>query len=186
MSAQAEQLAAALRAAIELRPGESLYGVVDAAQDEGQLAFEAQRRFGVQIRMLFHGEAAQYMGHVAPWLVPIDPDGGYLECWAERWGKNPGILLTSAAPPEKLFRHLREIFVVKDEGGQEYFFRYYDPRVLRVYLPTCTPSDSLGFFGSVCSILFEAESREHAIRFSKTPDALRQEIIRVGSLKLAR
>ena len=178
MSEAASQLAAAIRARIGLRPGECLYGIVDAAQDK-DLAFEARDRFKLPIRMLFQGEAAEYMGDVAPYLVPIDPASEYLECWAQRLGKNAGILLTTSAHPEKLFRHLREVFVVKDEEGQEYFFRFYDPRVLRPFLPTCTPEQALEFFGPVSSCLCAAEASESLLRFTVGKSGVRQEVIEV-------
>jgi hypothetical protein len=138
---------------------------VDAAQDK-ELAFEARDRFKLPIRMLFQGEAAEYMGDVAPYIVPIDPASEYLECWVQRWGKNAGILLTTFADPETLFRHLREIFVVKDEEGQEYFFRYYDPRVLRVFLPTCSPLELGDFFGPISVLVAEGPSMEQCMTFS--------------------
>lgn len=165
MPATATEIATALRAQINLRPGERLYGIVDAAQD-ASLAFEAEERFGVRIRSLFRGEAAQFMREFAPYLIPIDPASAYLDHWAERWGKNVGILLTSFADPDKLFRHLREIFVVKDEEGQKYFFRYYDPRVLTVYLPTCTPEDSREFFGPIQAIFIEGNDPGSLTRFA--------------------
>jgi hypothetical protein len=178
MTATASPLAEALRAQIQLRSGERLYGIVDAAQDK-ELAFEARDRFKLPIRMLFQGEAAEYMDDVAPYFIPIDPASGYLDCWAERWGKNAGILLTSSANPEKLFRHLREIFVVKDEEGQEFFFRYYDPRVLRMYLPTCTPEQAFEFFGPVSSCLCVAEASESLLRFTIGTSGVRQEVAEV-------
>jgi len=39
--------------------------------------------------------------------------------------------------------------VVKDERGNRLVFRYYDPRVLRVYLPTCSPSELRTVFGPI-------------------------------------
>ena len=166
MTAAASPLAEALREQIKLQPGERLYGIVDAAQDK-ELAFEARDRFKLPIRMFFQGEAAEYMDDVAPYLIPIDPESEYLESWAQRWGKNVGILLTSSADPQKLFRHLREIFVVKDEEGQEYFFRYYDPRVLRVFLPVCNADERDAFFGSVHCFLLEGDCVGTAITFAK-------------------
>ncbi len=164
MATAASQLAEALRAHLDLQPGESLYAVVDAAQDS-DFALDAERRFGLPMRMLFKGEAAQYMREVAPYLIPIPLDSEYLESWAERWGKNVGILLTTSATPDKLLRHLREIFVVKDEEGQEYFFRFYDPRVLRVYLPTCTAEETRQFFGPIQAFLLEGGERDLLLRF---------------------
>jgi hypothetical protein len=176
MTTTASPLAEALREQIKLRPGERLYGIVDAAQDK-ELAFEARDRFKLPIRMLFQGEVAEYMGDVAPYLIPIDPAGEYLNSWAERWGKNVGILLTTTADPEKLFRHLRNIFVVKDEEGQEYFFRYYDPRVLRTFLSTCTPEQTIEFFGPIFSYLCAAESPESLLRFNTGNSGIRQDIL---------
>lgn len=169
----ASSLAEALRKQINLQPGEMLYGIVDAAQDK-ELAFEARDRFHLPIRMLFQGEAAQYMDDVAPYLVPIDPASEYLESWASRWGKNAGILLTTYADPEPLFRHLREIFVVKDEEGQEYFFRYYDPRVLSMYLPTCTPEEVREFFGPIGALVLDGEKPATLLRCTVGPEGLSQ------------
>lgn len=36
-------------------------------------------------------------------------------------------------------------------------FRYYDPRVLRVYLPTCRPDELRTVFGPIRSYLVEGE-----------------------------
>lgn len=181
MSEATSQLAVALRDAIALGPGERLYGVVDAAQD-ADFALDAQRRFGLPMRMLFQGEAAQYMGEVAPYLVPIPLDSEYLEAWADRWGKNVGILLTTSAAPDKVLRHLRDVFVVKDEEGQEYFFRFYDPRALRVYLPTCTPQEGLEFFGPVRSFLCEAEGPGAILQFTSGREDVHQEAIALPSV----
>jgi hypothetical protein len=106
------------------------------------------------------------MRESAPYLIPIPLDSQYLESWTDHWGKNVGIFLTSSATPDRLLRHLREIFVVKDEGGQEYFFRFYDPRVLRVFLPTCTLQEAKEFFGPIGVILSEAEAAEAILKFS--------------------
>ena len=178
MTAATSPLAEALREQIKLQPGERLYGIVDAAQDK-ELAFEARDRFKLPIRMLFQGEAAEYMDDVAPYLIPIEPESEYLESWAQRWGKNIGILLTSSADPLKLYRHLRGIFVVKDEEGQEYFFRYYDPRVLRTYLPTCTPTEVRAFFGPVSALLTEGSTPDTMLRYSVGREGLSQASIEI-------
>ena len=38
-----------------------------------------------------------------------------------------------ALPVDELRRHLRRFLLVKDESGRQLYFRYYDPRVLRLY-----------------------------------------------------
>ena len=143
------EIAKSLQNQIDLKPGEKLYAVVDAAQDEGKLAFTLRDQMSHRIRMLFQGDAAQYLGDVAPYFVELKPETDFLELWANHSDTNPGILLTSSANPQKVFRHLREIFVVTDSNRQEHFFRFYDPRVFLVYLPTCTPTERKAFFGPI-------------------------------------
>lgn len=142
--------------------GERLYGVVDAARDR-ELAFAARDRFEQEIRWLFKGTAASHMGDVAPYLVPIayplrhaHVDADYLDLWAERVGGSVGILLVTRADPEALWTHLRELFLATDAEDHKYFFRFYDPRVLREYLPTCTGGELNEFFGPVLRILCDA------------------------------
>lgn len=176
----ATSLAAALRSHLDLQPGERLYGIVDACQDK-DLAFEARDRLKVPIRMLFQGNAAQYMDEVAPYLIPIDPASDYLESWAQRWGRNVGILLTSQADPTKLLRHLRDIFVVQDESGQNYFFRFYDPRVLRPFLPTCTAEQAREFFGPVSTFVCEGETQDTLLRSSCANEGVHEAAIALTS-----
>lgn len=174
-------LAASLRFKLGLRDGESLYGIVDAAQD-ARLAFDAKDKFNVRIRTLFQGKAVENVSDVAPYLVPInllpmDQGNGYLDRWAESWGKNAGILLTTKVDAGNLLRHLRKIFVVQNETGQEFFFRFYDPRVLRSFLPTCTTQERAEFFGPICSLVVEGETPDVLYRFRMTERGLQRETV---------
>lgn len=143
--------------------GDRLYAVADAARDK-ELAFAAPRQFGQTIHWLFEDGSGAHMLDVAPYLVPIAyrpkypyEGSGYLDLWAERLGSSAGILLVTPADPESLRDHLGELFRVTDEKEHEYFFRFYDPRVLRMYLPTCTPAEAKEFFGPVRHFLVESE-----------------------------
>lgn len=142
--------------------GDRLYAVADAARDK-ELAFAAPRQFGQTIHWLFEEGSGAHMVDVAPYLVPIAyrpkypyEGSGFLDLWAERLGSSAGILLVTPADPDLLRDHLGELFRVTDEKEHEYFFRFYDPRVLRMYLPTCTPAEAKEFFGPVRHILVEA------------------------------
>ena len=55
--------------------------------------------------------------------------------------------------------------LVKTEDGEELYFRFYDPRVLRIFLPTCDESQIRELFGPIEYFLMEDEDPEHAIRF---------------------
>lgn len=71
--------------------------------------------------------------------------------------------------------HFQKLLVVYDAGGNPLRFRYYDPRVLRVYLPTCNAEELAMVFGSVASFLLEDESPDRLLRFTLESGSLRQE-----------
>lgn len=133
-----------------------LFAVVDAARDT-ELAFTARDRFGLKLRTLFVGDLAQHLDHVAPHLIGLKRNSGFLDLWAEHLDRSPGILLLTEATADELWAHLRKIFIISDENGEEFSFRYYDPRVLRPYLPTCTKSEAREFFGPIRRIMVGAE-----------------------------
>lgn len=81
--------------------------------------------------------------------------------------------MLSIAPAQELRDHLRKIFIVNDEEGNEYSFRYYDPRVLRTYLPTCTGEEAKEFFGPIQRILVEAEVPGQMLSCEATPTGIR-------------
>ncbi len=140
------------------QPGDILYSVVDAAKDY-RLAMASRDLLGEPLRPLFV-KAPHHMDRVGPYMARIQccnryPD--YLKLWAERLGDNGGILLLSSAWPKAIYSHLRSIFKVYDETGAMFYFRFYDPRVLRTYLPTCTAKEGRQFFGPIRSILVEGE-----------------------------
>jgi hypothetical protein len=159
-------VATALRECFRTTSGRCVYGVVDAARNV-DLAYEAKLHFGKEIRSLFLPEVEKQLWDVAPYLVPIDPDSGYLKNWATCWGDSAGILLTTKADEATLYAHLRKIFVVEDEEKQEYFFRYYDPRVLRAFLPTCSPAQLEEFFSPIEEFTVEDDAGGTFVRFRR-------------------
>jgi hypothetical protein len=117
-----------------LERGEHLYTLIDGAQ-AFELAFTA-RLMGARLYTLFTGALAVDLAHVGPCLAELTTPEPFLEQWVRAAGTHAGVLLRTRTDLATLYHHLRKIFVVTDEEGQEYFFRYYDPRVLRVFLPT--------------------------------------------------
>lgn len=146
------------------RGSDRLYGVVDAARDK-QLAFEGSVKYEWRIESLFEEGAAQRMRDVAPYVVPItfEPDypfdeSDYLDLWAKRIGGSNGILLLTPSAPGPLRNHLRKVFSAHDAEGESYYYRFYDPRVLRWSLPLYSGSEARQFFGPVSRIVVESET----------------------------
>jgi len=144
-------------------PSERLYAIVDSARD-AKLASIGYEQFNLERWWLFGSDTAPHMAPVAPYLIPVPiqatypaADSGYLTLFAERLGNSVGILLTCAIEARTLWEHLRNLFHAVDEEGHEFYFRFYDPRVLRPFLPTMTPAEAREFFGPIRRILLESE-----------------------------
>lgn len=157
---------AALHALVtqRMKPGESLYGVVDAASDK-ELAFAGPQRFGWSIRWLFSEDTHHQMKDVAPYLVSIPfelaypyRESDYLDLWADHLWRNAGAMVLSSADVNALWKHLNGIFEVTEEDGERYYFRFYDPRVLREVVPGLTGDQVREQFGPMSHILVEAEA----------------------------
>jgi len=96
---------------------------------------------------------------VAPWLFDFDPNSDFAAWIAKNAPSNDwGIFLRSTAEPIKVYRHLRKFLIVSTEDGRELYFRFYDPRVLRVFLPTCDRDQLKEFFGPIEAFIAEDEN----------------------------
>ena len=143
--------------------GERLYGIVDAARDR-ELAFAPRDEFDMPVYSLFDDGASDQMRDVLPYLFSFDLKPAYpyrtsslLDRWADRLGSSAGILVLSESNSLDMVVHLRQIFRVTTEDRRAYYFRFYDPRVLRSFLPACTPAEATEFFGPIRRIFVEAE-----------------------------
>jgi hypothetical protein len=61
------------------------------------------------------------------------------------------------------------------------FFRYYDPRVMRIYLPTCNAGELRTLFGPVGLYVMEGEDPTTLLRYHRAEDALEQSSVRLDS-----
>lgn len=143
------------------------YAIVDAAQD-WEFVVRCRQQFKLNTQMLFEGRAADAMTMVAPYLIQFDVATEFVEQWCQRWGKNLGIFLFSGDDYPGMHKHARHIFLAEDESGQEYFFRFYDPRVIWPFVQGCTPVERTEFFGSCQSILCEMENTTQILHIPRS------------------
>ena len=78
-------------------------------------------------------------------------------------------------------KHFRTFFIVSGVNGKPAFFRYYDPRVLRVYLPSCTPDELDTVFGPIIHYLVESETGDAVLRFHAANGALIRESLALAN-----
>lgn len=166
------------------KPDDILYAVVDAVKDY-RLAVASRDMLGEPLRPLFK-KAPRHMERVGPYLARIQcttryPE--YMKLWSERLWDNAGFFFLTNAWPQAVRSHLRMLFKVRDEQGNKFYFRFYDPRVMRAYLPTCTAKECRTFFGPIRSILVEGEAypEMHHYRAGTAAVQLEQEPIWAAS-----
>jgi len=124
---------------------------------------------------LFTGDLAPDMLYVAPYLVYLSPNNQFTE-WvvSEGFGKHWGIFAHSLRSIKEMRRHFRSMVNVYDENARSLVFRFYDPRVLRKYLPTCNAEELTGFFGSVDGYFAESDDAQALVEYRIADYALKQ------------
>lgn len=168
--------------------GERLYALVDAARDRALVSAAGTRfglelhwlfrgptptfnddaeqpssNRKPTLQEAFQSGVQSRMANVAPYAFRIPfvsryRGGGFLDLWSKRLGTSAGILLLARVEPDPLIRHLRSVFHATAEDNHRYYFRFYDPRVLRPFMPACTASEAAELFGPIGQILVESES----------------------------
>jgi hypothetical protein len=131
----------------------------------------------LEYECLYSGTLSPELEMAAPYLVQLDH--GYKDTHqfiSRAWGNSWGVFLRSETSLKKLRRHLREFLIVRDERGNRLAFRYYDPRVLRVYLPTCTASELRTVFGPIECFWTETEGSDIMLQFCFRDNKLEQRV----------
>ena len=123
---------------------------------------------------LYRGELQPDIAEVAPYLVQLEQGTEFTKWVLEQgWANHWGIFAVADAALAVMRRHFRRFLTVHDPDGKPLYFRYYDPRVLRVYLPTCNAEELGTIFGPVQSFVLEDEDPAIALRFQLQDGALK-------------
>ncbi|WP_437899675.1 DUF4123 domain-containing protein [Sorangium sp. So ce124] len=142
-----------------------LFAVLDAARDPRIRLLLGEA--GEQTASLYTGFQGEILADVGPTLVHLPHgsrlldalvDGGWGDCW--------GVFLTSDRPFGDVRKHLRRFLLVESGTGKQQYFRFYDPRVLRGFLPTCGPRKLEALFEEVEAFAMEAEDPGKLLRFT--------------------
>jgi len=116
---------------------------------------------------LYRGEIEPDLAEVAPYLVKLRTESEFTDWLLEEgWGNHWGIFAITTVGLEALRRHFRHFLRVKDHTGKILYFRFYDPRVLRVYLPPCNRTERKPIHGGVLRYIAEGVDAEQADIFS--------------------
>lgn len=154
---------------------EPLFALVDTAQNDRVL--ELLRTSGAQYESLYEGRQGEELARVAPYLVALSKTAPLLAALVkEGWGTSWSVYVTSLRSFQEVRKHFRQFLLVQTEEGKQLYFRFYDPRVLRVFLPACTDEESVQFFGPIRQMFVEHEEASKVLRFSsaiRTPETIK-------------
>jgi len=148
-----------------------VYAVLDGASIPNLLLLLAEHQ--VDHVCLYRGELDPELAQAAPYLAHLPMESLFTDLLLQQgWGQHWGIVVLSRETLRALRMHFRKFLMVWDPDGKPLYFRYYDPRVLRVYLPTCNDDELQMVFGPVSAYVVEAEKPDVVLRFTDAGNAL--------------
>ena len=123
-----------------------LYAILDAC-DEPEVPSKVTA-LGDRATCLYRGVDDPKTLAIAPYLAHLDSsDVNWL---AETlWGRFWGIFAIADSTLKAMRKHFRKFLTVDLEGQGPVYFRYYDPRVLETFLPTCNADQLTSFYGKI-------------------------------------
>ena len=153
---------------------EAVFAIIDGASVPDLL--QVMDELDPKSECLYAGDLEPDMGEVAPYLVRLEKDAPFSNWVIEQgWGKHWGVLIRSAGNFRVLRDHFRRFVIKYSAEGQPMYFRFYDPRVMRSYLPECKAGEAKAMFGPVTTYVVEDEVPETALLFSFGDDTLKCE-----------
>lgn len=152
------------------------YVVLDGASNPVLL----DRLYGDQPEFdcLYRGELEPDIAECAPYLARLEAGTPFAD-WiiGTGWGRHWGIFAVANCDLRSLRQHLRKLNMVYDpESHKPLLFRYYDPRVLNIFLPTCDAGQTETFFGPVSTFLAETQDGGGLTRFSRQAGQVKMDI----------
>ncbi len=152
-----------------------VWAILDCARDPKIYLALLESR--LEFRCLYSGKLPRALEMVAPHLVELSPTNRLIGRWLdEGWGQAWGVML-KIGDASNLRHHLRKFLKVQDENGRSLVFRYFDPRVLRIYLPSCQPSELNTIFGPIDSFVAESAMNSSLVEYRFKGSALQQRSI---------
>ena len=169
-----EPVKEALRARLFAEPDTPVYALLDGAAVKGLR--ERLHKDQAEHVCLYRGELEPDMAEVAPYLVLMSKGSPFTEWVLEQgWGNHWGLFVLAPEDLKSLRQHFRRLLTVHDSSGKPLLFRFYDPRVLRVYLPACNAKELAEIFGAAKEFAMEAEDPARMLRFKLSAGALVQQ-----------
>lgn len=131
----------------QLADGGYVYVILDAC--DAPAVPQMARNLGEERAIsLYNGTSQEDYWAIAPYLCKAD---SLLLKWIQEslWAEPWGIVAITTADMAAVRAHFRKFLIVKSPEGEHWYFRFYDPRVLPVFLGSSNDSELKEFFGPV-------------------------------------
>lgn len=144
----------------------NVFAILDGARDKRieSLVLNSQHDHAC----LYTGRLSPALQQAAPYLVELQQHSDFTKQLIQKaWGKSWGIFIIT--PPDVTltqvrtsFRKISRVRAPSTDGtpGKVMVFRYYDPRVLRIFLPTCERFELSQIFGPASCFVVEDENNK--------------------------
>ena len=134
-----------------------LYAVVDAA-DAPAVPEYLQSLEPSNWKCLYQGKSLRDYWAVAPYLVRVTPE--VLHWIPESLDRDSwGIFVQSTVGFNETYSHLRKLQMTRHPDGRISYFRYYDPRVIGVFLKMLTAEQMHQVFGPFEAFVYSCEEQ---------------------------
>ena len=161
--------------------GSQVHWLLDGARDPA--VFHLVRRGGLEYSCLFAGRLEPRLQAAAPYLVHLAAGSPTTNALLRQgWGNSWGILTVAPANVtlQQQRLHLKKLLRVQTEDGAVLAFRFYDPRVLNLYLPSCTDAEWQTMLGPLESIVTETGNGTGLRMVGRADAPMRMRELRVG------
>lgn len=131
----------------------NIYAIIDGAACP-ELRFKLYRWQPVY-SCLWSGKLEPDLEEVAPYMVKLERGAVFTE-WLikEGWGKHWNIFVETPLAPAPFRKQIRKLQLVKSPEGKTLLFRFYDPRVIEMFIPTCEPEQLDELFSQLSYIAY--------------------------------
>jgi len=133
--------------------------------------FQAEQA-ALELQSLFSGDLGERIKDVAPYVIDFPLEGSFKDWWFSQWAGSIGILLETTATLFAVRKHFRTLLMVRDNAGKRCLFRFYDPRVLRAFLPACSKEELARFFGPIIAFHCESDGGDALMTYRQSKDGL--------------
>ena len=125
------------------------YLLLDGAQIDDLMPQLFRMQDSLSMHLLYRQTAYAEWAESGPLLIRMEPDSPLAEHFETHWRITAGVRLESSADEEVLAEHLRSLVHARLASGQTILFRYYDPRILPLWLDGVSPEERDRYMGPV-------------------------------------